>query len=37
MTNNAQNNKGDRYSTILIGFGIIVAWGLIEVAYRILI
>ena len=34
--NNTQNDKGDRYSTILIGVGIIITWGLIELVYRIL-
>jgi hypothetical protein len=36
MTNNTQDNKGDRYSIIIVVVGIIIAWSLIEATYRIL-
>ena len=34
--NNAQDNKGDRYSIIVVCIGIIIATGLIELTYQIL-
>jgi hypothetical protein len=33
---NSQDDKGDRYSMILIGVGMIIVLVLIEAAYRIL-
>jgi hypothetical protein len=34
--NKEQNEKGDRYSIVLIVVGIIILYGLLEVTYRIL-
>jgi hypothetical protein len=33
---NSQDDKGDRYSMILIGVGMIIVLALIEATYRIL-
>jgi len=35
MKNNTEN-KEDRYSIAIVLVGIIIAWGLIELTYRIL-
>lgn len=34
--NNAQNDREDRYSVLLVVVGVIIIWGLIEIVYRTL-
>ena len=34
--NNAQKDREDRYSVLLVVVGVIIIWGLIEIVYRTL-
>ena len=34
--NNAQKDREDRYTVLLVVVGVIIIWGLIEIVYRTL-